>query len=88
LPAWAGGAAVSVTIDLIDTVSSVCGNADGFTFCGSRTVVLTDLTNNNTVITTFPYKKITWSATNPVLAATGTLTLQNALNSDVGTWQL
>jgi hypothetical protein len=87
LSAWAGGAAVSVTIDLIDTVSSVCGNADGFTSCGSRTVVLTDLTNSQ-VITTFPYKKITWSATNPVLAATETLTLQNAVNSDVGTWQL
>jgi hypothetical protein len=87
LSAWAGGAAVSVTIDLIDTLSSVCGDADGFTFCGSRTVVLTDLTNSQ-VITSFPYKKITWSATNPVLAATGTLTLQNAVNSDVGTWQL
>ena len=87
MSAWAGGAAVSVLIDLIDTVSSVCGNADGFTFCGSRTVVLTDITNN-IVITSFPYKKITWSATNPVLAATGTLTLQNALNSDVGSWQL
>ena len=87
MSAWAGGAAVSVTIDLIDTVSSVCGNADGFTFCDSRTVVLTDLTNSQ-VITTFPYKKITWSATNPILAATETLTLQNAVNSDVGTWQL
>ena len=88
MSAWAGGASVSVKIDLIDTVSSVCGNADGFSNCGSRTVVLTDLTNNNTVITSFPYKKITWSAANPVLAATGTLTLQNAVNSDVGTWQL
>ena len=87
MSAWAGGAAVSVTIDFIDTVSSVCGNADGFTFCGSRTVVLTDLTNSQ-VITSFPYKKITWSATNPVLAATGTLTLQNVVNLDVGTWQL
>ena len=85
MSAWAGGAAVSVTIDLIDTVSSVCGNADGFTFCGSRTVVLTDLTNSQ-VITSFPYKKIKWSAT--VLAATGTLTLENAVNADVGTWQL
>jgi hypothetical protein len=60
LSTFAGAVDASVTIDLIDTVSSVCGNADGFTNCGSRKITLTDLSNNQ-AITTFPYKKVSWS---------------------------
>ena len=37
-----------------DTVSSVCGNADGFTKCGLRTLVFTDKMTGFQI--TFPYK--------------------------------
>ena len=38
------GAPISITLNkqMPDTVSSVCGNADGFTKCGLRTLVFTD----------------------------------------------
>ncbi len=37
-----------------DTVSSVCGNADGFTKCGLRTLEFTDKMTGFKI--TFPYK--------------------------------
>jgi hypothetical protein len=39
---------------MYDTVSSVCGNADGFTKCGSRTLVFTEKMTGFKI--TFPYK--------------------------------
>jgi hypothetical protein len=39
---------------MYDTVSSVCGNADGFTKCGLRTLVFTDKMTGFQI--TFPYK--------------------------------
>lgn len=55
----AGGIDVSITINfnIPDTVSSVCGNADGFTECGSRELSYKDITDN-IVVTTSPYKKV------------------------------
>ena len=55
----AGGIDVSVTINLNipDTVSNVCGNADGFTECGRREISYKDITDN-IVVTTSPYKKV------------------------------
>jgi hypothetical protein len=39
---------------MYDTVSSVCGNADGFTKCGLRTLVFKDKMTGLQI--TFPYK--------------------------------
>jgi hypothetical protein len=39
---------------MYDTVSSVCGNADGFSKCGLRTLVFTDKITGFEI--TFPYK--------------------------------
>ena len=39
---------------MYDTVSSVCGNADGFTKCGLRILVFTDKMTGFQI--TFPYK--------------------------------
>jgi hypothetical protein len=39
---------------MYDTVSSVCGNADGFTKCGLRTLVFTDKMTGFQI--SFPYK--------------------------------
>jgi hypothetical protein len=51
------GAPVSITLNkqMVDTVSRVCGNADGFTNCGLRSaLVFTDKMTGFQI--TFPYK--------------------------------
>jgi hypothetical protein len=50
------GAPISIKLNkqMPDTVSSVCGNADGFKKCGLRTVVFTDKMTGFQI--TFPYK--------------------------------
>ncbi len=50
------GAPISIKLNkqMYDTVSSVCGNADGFTMCGLRTLVFTDKMTGFQI--TFPYK--------------------------------
>jgi hypothetical protein len=50
------GAPISIKLNkqMYDTVSSVCGNADGFTKCGLRTLVFTDKMTGFQI--TFPYK--------------------------------
>ena len=81
----ATGAPVSLTINtrIPDTISSVCGNADGFTAC-SREIYFTDIQNVN--VTYFPYNKV--FKTGSVSSGTVTLTLQDTVDSDAGTWLL
>ena len=56
-----------------DTVSSVCGNADGFSYCGDRLVSFTDGVTNQT-IKSWPYREFTYDSVtdelilNPVTA--------------------
>jgi len=56
-----------------DTVSSVCGNADGFSYCGDRLVSFTDGVTNQK-IQSWPYKYFTYDSVtdelilNPVTA--------------------
>jgi hypothetical protein len=46
-----------------DTISSVCGSADGFTKCGVRSVSFYD---SGVLISTFPYKGFIWDDTTSI----------------------
>ena len=82
----AGGIAVSVIFDLNipDTVSSVCGNVDGLTYCGDLSPITVTDSSNNFLVTAYPPKKVNWSST----TTTGTLTLENTVDADAGSWSI
>ena len=52
---------VMIEILIPDTISSVCGNADGFSYCGDRLVSFTDGVTNQK-IKSWPYRDFTYDS--------------------------
>ncbi len=49
-----------------DTVSSICGKADGFTKCGPRQIIFTDK-SSGLVISSWPYEAFDWNLVSSTL---------------------
>jgi hypothetical protein len=59
----AGGEAKKIKVDAPDSVSSVCGAAEGTSFCGPREITFFDLVTNNQVME-WPHKGVSWEEKN------------------------